>query len=74
MSEAAKRLLEEAMRLPADERGLLARRLLESVRDAGMDPDELAELEAALEESERQFTAGEGRDFFEAIAEARARS
>jgi hypothetical protein len=74
MSEAAKKILEDAMRLPADERGLIARRLLESVQHVGMDPVELEELEAALEESERQFAAGEGRGFFEAIVEARSRS
>jgi hypothetical protein len=76
MSEAAKRLFEEAMRLPPEERSLLGRRLLESVAATtdGMDAAELAALEEALDESERQFAAGEGQDFFESIADLRARS
>ena len=76
MSEAAKRLLEEAMRLPAEERSLLGRQLLESVAGVNddMDAAELAALEEALDDSERQFAADEGQDFFDSIAELRARS
>jgi hypothetical protein len=76
MSEAARRLLQEAMRLPADERRLLGRRLLESVADVNddMDAAELATLEEALDESERRFAADEGQDLFDSIAELRARS
>lgn len=76
MSEGAKRLLEEAMKLPAEERRLLGQQLLDSVSPAndGADAEELETLEAALDESDRQFSAGEGREFFTAIAELRARS
>jgi hypothetical protein len=76
MSEAARKILEEALRLSAEERSLLARQLLDSVAAANdaMEPEELAALEEALDDSERQFAAGEGHDFFTAIAELRARS
>lgn len=76
MSEAARKILEEALRLSAEERSLLAKQLLDSVAAANdaMEPEEMAALEEALDESERQFAAGEGRDFFTAIAELRARS
>jgi len=76
MSEAARKLLEQALRLSAEERSLLAQQLLESVAAANdaMEPKELAELEAALDESERQLAAGQGREFFSAIAELRVRS
>ena len=76
MSDAAKRLFEEAMRLPAQERSVLGRRLLESVAGTTeeMDAEETAALEEALDESERQFAAGEGQDFFASVAGLRARS
>jgi hypothetical protein len=76
MSEAARRLFEEAMSLSAEERSLLAKQLLQSVVVANdeLDADELSALDEALEESERQFAAGQGREFFTALAELRARS
>ena len=76
MSEAARKLLEQALQLSAEERSLLAQQLLESVAAANdaMEPEELAELEAVLDESEREFASGQGREFFSAIAELRARS
>ena len=76
MSEAARKILEQALQLSAEERSLLAQQLLESVAAANdaMEPEELAELEAALDESEREFASGQGREFFSAIAELRARS
>ena len=75
-SRAAKKLFEEAMKLPQEERSLLAKQLLDSVDGAndGVPAEELEALEAALDESEREFSAGQGREFFAAIAELRARS
>ncbi len=75
MSEAARRLFEEAMSLSAEERSLLAKQLLQSIVVANdeLEADELSALEDALNESERQFAAGQGRDFFAALAELRAR-
>ena len=45
MSEAAKKILEEALRLSVDERSQLAKQLLDSVAAANdaMEPEELAE-------------------------------
>ena len=77
MTEATKRLFQEAMSLSAEERSLLAKRLLQSVAVAAsedLDSDELSALEGALDESELQFAAGQGREFFTALAELRARS
>lgn len=76
MSEAARRLFEEAMSLSAEERSQLAKQLLQSVVVANyeLDADELSALDEALDESEQQFAAGQGRDFFAALAELRARS
>jgi hypothetical protein len=76
MSETARRLFEEAMSLSAEERSLLAKRLLQSVVVANdeLNADELSALDGALDESEQQFAAGQGRDFFTALAELRARS
>ena len=76
MSEAAEKLLEEAMKLPPEERSRLARLLLAStgVANDDMGSEDLAALEEALGESERQFSAGEGREFFSAVADLRTRS
>ena len=76
MSEAARKILEEALRLSAEERCQLAKQLLDSGAAANdaMEPEDLAALEEALDESERQFASGEGREFLTAIAELRARS
>ncbi len=76
MTEAAQRLFEEAMKLSPEERERLGRQLLDSTTAANddMDAEELAALEEALDESERQFAAGESREFFSAIAELRAQS
>ena len=76
MSEAARRLFEEALSLSVEERSQLAKQLLQSVIVANdeLDADELSALDEALDESERQFAAGQGRDFFAALAELRARS
>lgn len=76
MTDAAQKLFEEAMKLSPEERERLARQLLDSTTPANdeMDAEELAALEEALDESERQFAAGEGREFFSAIAELRAQS
>ena len=49
-------------------------RSAEKAGDDGMDAEEVAALEKALEESERQFAAGEEQDFFETIAELRSGS
>jgi hypothetical protein len=64
------------MSLSAEERSLLAKRLLQSIVVANdeLEADELSALEGALNESERQFAAGQGRDFFAALAELRART
>jgi polyhydroxyalkanoate synthesis regulator phasin len=76
MTDAAQKLFEEAMKLSPEERERLAQQLLDSTTAANdeMDAEELAALEEALDESERQFAAGEGREFFSAIAELRAQS
>ena len=44
----------------------------ERAGDDGMDEEELAALEEALEESEREFAEGKGEDIFKTIAELRA--
>lgn len=76
MTDAAKKLFEEALKLSLEERERLAQQLLDSTTAANdeMDGEELAALEEALDESERQFAAGEGREFFSAIAALRASS
>ena len=53
MSEAARKILEEALRLSAEERSQLAKQLLDSVAAANdaMEPEELAALDAAIEET-----------------------
>jgi hypothetical protein len=50
-----------------------AKQLLQSIVVANdeLEVDELSALENALNESERQFAAGQGRDFFTALAELR---
>ena len=76
MTEAAEKLLAEAMKLSPEERERLGKQLLSSTEAANddMDAEELAALEEALDESEQQFSAGQGREFFSAIAELRAQS
>lgn len=76
MSEAAKRLLEEAMRLSPDERSMLGRQLLDSV-DVANDEiavDELAALDEAIEDSYADEAAGRVRDVFDAFPQLRSES
>ena len=58
MSEAAKKLLEEALRLPAAERSRLGARLLESVHD---EPAEVVETAWREEIQRRLEDVEEGR-------------
>ena len=76
MSEAARKLLEQALQLSAEERSLLAQQLLESVAAANdaMEPEELAALDAALEETYADEEAGRVRDLFEAFPQLRSDS
>ncbi len=75
MASSAKRLLDEALRLPQDERGELAARLLESLDDDTDDPAEVqrawdAEIERRLREV--QDGAAELIDGEEFLRELRA--
>ena len=76
MSEAAKKILEEALRLSVDERSQLAKQLLDSVAAANdaMEPEELAALDAAIEETYADEKAGRVRDLFEAFPQLRSNS
>src|SRR5690606_41900405 len=76
MTDAAEKLLAEAMKLSPEERERLGRQLLSSTEAANdaIDADELAAVEEALDGGEQQFSAGQGREFFSAIAELRAQS
>ena len=73
MSEAARKILEQALQLSAEERSLLAQQLLDSVAAANdaMEPEELAALDVAIEETYADEEAGCVRDLFEAFPQLR---
>ena len=59
MTEAAKKLFEEAMKLPPEERSRLAHQLLEStIANDDMGAEERAELLKAIEDAEQDIDAG----------------
>ncbi len=61
MTDAAEKILEEAMKLPPEVRSRIAQQLMDSVAaNDDMDPEERAELLAAFEEAEQEFDAGLG--------------
>ena len=61
MTDAAEKILEEAMKLPPEVRSHIAHQLLQSVvANDDMDPEERAELLKAFEEAEQEFDAGRG--------------
>ena len=76
MTDAAQKLFEEAMKLSPEERERLAQQLLESTAAANdqMDAEELAALDAAIEESYADEAAGRVRDVYEAFPRLRVNS
>jgi hypothetical protein len=77
MTNAAKRLFDEAMKLPVDERRTLARELLESTQPATDEEAaarDLAELNATIEESYEDEAAGRIRDVYDAFPRLRSNS
>ena len=73
MTEAGKKLFEEAMKLPPKERSRLAQQLLEStVANDDMDAEERAELLKAIEDAEQDIDAGRVVDEAEVWTRLRA--
>jgi hypothetical protein len=75
MTEEAKRVLEQALKLPPDSRAELAAGILASLEQEtdGLSDDERERLHEALEEAHAELERGEGIPAAQVIAQLRAR-
>ena len=71
MSEQARKVREEALRLEPEARAALAADLLASLDDGELAPEDLAKLNAAIAEGRAEIAAGLGIDGEQVLQELR---
>ncbi len=71
MSEQARKVLEEALRLDPEARAALAADLLASLDEGELEAEDLAKLNAAISEGRAEIAAGLGIDGEQVLQELR---